>query len=177
MNELKSYEEVATRKVFTEEDVNLVFVEKGQVVTDSLTVAKMFGKRHDNVVRDIQTQIEYAGEEFSLLNFEETQYQHPQNKQFYPKYNLTEEAFTLVVFSYNTKEAVQTKIKFIQEFKRMREYINNSPQDPVELALETSLKNYQEIKAIKGDVDYLKDNMRIDGAQEFAINSQGKEKS
>ncbi|MGR7908371.1 Rha family transcriptional regulator [Lysinibacillus capsici] len=83
----------------------------------------MFGKRHDNVVADIRTQIEYAGEEFSLLNFQESNFKS-RGKQ-YPKFNLTEEAFTLVVFSYNTKEAVQTKIKFIKEFKRMKESIQN----------------------------------------------------
>ena len=103
--------------------MDLVFVENNEVVTDSLTIAEMFGKRHDNVVADIRTQIEYAGEEFSLLNFQESNFKS-RGKQ-YPKFNLTEEAFTLVVFSYNTKEAVQTKIKFIKEFKRMKEFIQN----------------------------------------------------
>lgn len=51
-----------------------------------------------------------------------------------------------------------------------------SQQDPLELALQTSLKNYQEIKGIKEDVNLLKDSMRIDGRQEFAIKSQGKAK-
>ena len=101
----------------------LVFIEKGQVVTDSLTVAEVFGKRHDNVIRDIENQMGLAGEEFSLLNFEESNYDVRGKK--YPKFNLTEEAFTLIVFSYNTKEAVRTKIKFIQEFKRMREEQSN----------------------------------------------------
>ncbi len=99
----------------------LVFVERNVIATDSLTIAKMFDKRHDNVIADIRTQIDYAGEEFSLLNFQESKYRI-RGKE-YPKFNLTEEAFTLVVMSYNTKEAVQMKIKFIQEFKRMREYI------------------------------------------------------
>lgn len=98
---------------------SLVFVEKNQVVTDSLTVAEVFGKRHDNVLEDIRHQMEYAGKEFSLLNFQESTYKNDRGRS-YPKINLTEEAFTLIVFSYNTKEAVQTKIKFIQEFKRMR---------------------------------------------------------
>lgn len=111
----------------------LVFVENGQAVTDSLTIAGMFGKEHKNVLRDIQTQIEHAGPEFSQLNFEQAQYQHQQNKQIYPKYNLTEEAFTLVVMSYNTREAVQTKIKFIQEFKRMREQLSKQPQTQLEI--------------------------------------------
>lgn len=156
----------------------LVFVENEKVVTDSLTIAEMFGKEHKNVLADIRTQIEYAGEEFGQLNFQPSTYRNKQNKEM-PKYVLTEEAFALVVFSYNTREAVQTKIKFIQEFKRMREYIGRGQsleRDPVELALETSLKNYQEIKAIKGDVDYLKDNMRICGSQQHALSSQGKSK-
>lgn len=97
---------------------DLVFVDNNRIVTDSLTIADMFGKRHDNVMADIRTQIEYAGEEFSLLNFQESNYLI-RGKQ-YQKFNLTEEAFALVVFGYNTKEAVQTKIKFIQEFKRMK---------------------------------------------------------
>jgi len=63
--------------------------------------------------------------------------------------------------------------KLVDKYFHMREHTN---QDPVELALETSLKNYQEIKAIKGDVDYLKENMRIDGSQEFALTAQGKAK-
>lgn len=101
---------------------NLVFIENNEVVTDSLIVSEMFGKRHDNVMADIRKQIEYAGEVYAALNFQEGSYLD-KNKQSRPKFNLTEEAFTLVVFSYNTKEAVQTKIKFIQEFKRMKEFI------------------------------------------------------
>lgn len=163
---------------------SLVFVQNDTVVTDSLTIAQLFGKNHDNVLRDIRTQIEYAGEEFALLNFEECEYTNVSaagiNKnRKYPKINLTEEAFALVVFSYNTKEAVQTKIKFIQEFKRMKEHIQKqerAAEDPIVLALETSLKNYQEIKAIKEDVTFLKDHMRIDGAQEHTLNSKGKAK-
>ncbi|MGG0663448.1 phage antirepressor KilAC domain-containing protein [Viridibacillus arvi] len=106
----------------------IVFIENNRAVTDSLVIAEMFGKRHDNVIRDIENQMNMAGEEFSLLNFEESNYEN-RGKQ-YPKFNLTEEAFTLVVFSYNTREAVQTKIKFIKEFKRMREYTEQQQQQP-----------------------------------------------
>ena len=107
--------------------MNLVFVEDNQVVTDSLTVAEMFGKDHGNVLKDIRKQAEYAGEEFAQVNFYGGSYLD-KNNQSRPKFNLTEEAFALVVFSYNTKEAVQTKIKFIKEFKSMREYIDQKLQ-------------------------------------------------
>jgi anti-repressor protein len=117
----------------------LVFIENGKAVTDSLTVAEVFGKDHKNVIRDINKQMKYAGEEFAALNFEPGSYLD-KNNQSRPKVNLSEEAFTLIAMSYNTKEAVQMKVKFIQEFKRMRETLSTiiSPsymiEDPIKRA-------------------------------------------
>ncbi|WP_161956363.1 hypothetical protein [Metasolibacillus fluoroglycofenilyticus] len=34
----------------------LVFIQDSQVITDSLTIAEMFGKDYDKVVRDSETQ-------------------------------------------------------------------------------------------------------------------------
>lgn len=119
--------------------MNLVFIEEGRAVTDSLTVAEVFNKDHSNVLKDIRKQIDYAGEEFAGVNFHLGEYLD-KNNQARPKFNLTEEAFTLVAMSYNTKEAVQMKVKFIQEFKRMRERIQTitSPSymitDPIQRA-------------------------------------------
>lgn len=108
----------------------LVFIDKNRPVTDSLKVAEVFGKSHDNVIRDIRQQIEKlieAGEgHWGVLNFEDTQYQHPQNKQWYPKYNLTEDAFAIVAMSYVTPEAMKMKVKFLEEFKRMRDELTKS---------------------------------------------------
>ncbi|ANS45886.1 hypothetical protein BT246_04480 [Bacillus thuringiensis] len=105
-----------------------VFTERNQVVTDSLTMAQMFGKEHKNVIRDIEVQLEKLIEanetEWGRLNFEPTQYQHYQNKQWYPKFNLTEDAFAIVAMSYITPEAMKMKIKFLQEFK-LKRYSNN----------------------------------------------------
>ncbi|MGQ9026901.1 Rha family transcriptional regulator [Bacillus licheniformis] len=137
----------------------LVFIKENNAVTDSLTIAEMFGKNHDNVLRDIRTQMEYAGEEFSLLNFEESTYTNERGRT-YPKYDLTEEAFTLVVFGYNTKEAVQTKIKFIQEFKRMKEYIQNQQQPKAMNAKESILANMKLTIQLNEDVDGMKEDIK-----------------
>lgn len=106
------------------ETMDLVFVNNNQVVTDSLTVAEVFRKEHKNILRDIDTQMEKlveAGEkDWGVLNFEPTQYQHHQNKQWYPKYNLTEDAFAIIAMSYVTPEAMKMKVKFLNEFKRMK---------------------------------------------------------
>ncbi|WP_063334561.1 Rha family transcriptional regulator [Bacillus subtilis] len=122
---------------------HLVFIEGNQVVTDSLTVAEVFGKRHDVVLRDIEVQIEkieQAGEkDFSLHNFAESTYEN-ERKRKYRKYNLTEDAFTLVVMAYVSPEAMKMKIRFINEFKKMKNYIQqlNEPsymiEDPVSRA-------------------------------------------
>ena len=105
----------------------LVFIENNTAFTDSLVIAEMFDKDHDKVVRDIEKQVSKLVEadeaEWGVANFGVTHYQHPQNKQWYPKYNLTEDGFAIVAMSYTTVEAMKMKVKFIQEFKRMREFI------------------------------------------------------
>ena len=129
----------------------LVFIENNRAVTDSLTVAEVFGKNHNHVLRDIEQQIEKlneAGEgEWGVSNFGQTHYQHQQNKQRYPKYNLTEEAFTIVDMSYTTPEAMKMKVKFIQEFKRMRIQLQNQQQPTL-----VPVENYEKTKALQ-DID------------------------
>ncbi|MGY3717022.1 Rha family transcriptional regulator [Sutcliffiella cohnii] len=112
----------------------LVFVTNNQPVTDSLKVAEVFMKNHKEVLRDIKNQIEkldQAGEEdFNQRNFAQVEYTDSRNRK-YPKFVLTEEAFTLVAMSYVTPEAMKMKVKFINEFKRMREHIENNTVVPL----------------------------------------------
>jgi Rha family phage regulatory protein len=152
----------------------LVFIENGKAVTDSLTVAEVFGKGHNNVLKDIRKQIEYAGPEFGEVNFYQSSYVNLQNKSI-PKFDLTEDAFTLVAMSYNTKDAVRMKIKFIQEFKRMRETLSTiiSPsymiEDPIKRAQkwieeQTEKKMLeQQVAESKPKVTYYDEILRSDG--------------
>ncbi|MEM5644705.1 ORF6C domain-containing protein [Bacillus cereus] len=156
MNQLTVVNETAARS-------EIVFEANGEVVTDSIMIAVVFGKEHNNVLKDIRKQIDYAGKEFGQVNFHQSTYINSQNKRM-PKYDLTEEAFTLVVMSYNTKEAVQMKIKFIEEFKRMKQHIQNQqkvPKDPMsvlKLTFEALEGQAQEIQHIKSDVKDLREN-------------------
>jgi len=112
----------------------LVFIENNKIVTDSLTVAEVFGKPHDKVIRDIEVQIEklqQANEiEFSAANFGESTYTNERGRT-YRKINLSEDAFTIVAMSYITPEAMKMKVKFIQEFKSMREHIEQNKVKPL----------------------------------------------
>ncbi len=139
-----------------------VFTERNQVVTDSLTMAQMFGKEHKNVIRDIEVQLEKLTEanetEWGQLNFEPTQYQHYQNKQWYPKFNLTEDAFAIVAMSYITPEAMKMKIKFLQEFKRMKEHIQKVQQQPKSVE-DAIIYSMTELKQIKSRQDHTEEEM------------------
>ena len=109
---------------------SLVFIEDNRAVTDSLTVADVFNKRHSDVIRDIEVQISKlneAGElDFAKRNFALSNYQS--GTRDYKKYNLSEEAFTIVAMSYVTPEAMKMKVRFIEEFKRMRDELLNRKQ-------------------------------------------------
>lgn len=107
--------------------MKLVFIENSRPVTDSLIVAETFGKRHDNVLRDIK-ELECSNE-FSLLNFEECTYQ-ASNGQWYQKYLITQDGFAFLVMGYTGKEAARFKELYINEFNRMRDEINNPYQLP-----------------------------------------------
>ncbi|MGM0967156.1 MAG: Rha family transcriptional regulator [Bacillota bacterium] len=137
----------------------LVFVKENEVVTDSVAIAEMFGKNHDDVLKDVRRQMEYAGKEFSLGNFSESNYTNSRGRT-YPKYDLTEEGFTLIVFSYNTKEAVQTKIRFIQEFKRMKEYIHSQERPKAMSEKESLLASMKLTIQLNEDVDEMKEDIK-----------------
>ncbi|MDQ0158849.1 Rha family transcriptional regulator [Alkalibacillus salilacus] len=102
---------------------DLVFVQDQQVVTDSLTVAETFGKRHDRVMQDVRTL--NCSNEFSLHHFVESAYTNERGRE-YPKIIMTEQGFTLLVMSYTGKEAMRFKEQYIKAFHDMREKLNNN---------------------------------------------------
>ncbi|WP_197260587.1 Rha family transcriptional regulator [Brevibacillus laterosporus] len=157
----------------------LVFIQNNQVVTDSLTIAEVFDKRHADVLRDIDGQIEkldQAGEsEWGLRNFAHTQYQHQQNKQWYPKYDLTEDAFALVAMSYVTPEAMKMKVKFLEQFKQMKEQINN-PLAGMSKELQAIVMIDKRTVEIENRLLNLEQTKTVDYSQQQVLNSLCKRK-
>lgn len=99
----------------------LVFIENGRPVTDSLTVAATFGKRHADVMRDIRSLD--SSEEFNQRNFAQVNYVDGANRK-YPKYLITQDGFSFLVMGYTGKEAAHFKEMYINEFNRMREELS-----------------------------------------------------
>ncbi|MNW42377.1 Phage regulatory protein Rha [compost metagenome] len=101
---------------------NLVFAMDGEPMTDSLTVASVFKKEHDKILRDIRN-LE-CSKEFSLANFGESEYVNERGRK-YPKYTMTKDGFIFLVMGYTGKEAASFKERYIQEFNRMSEVLQN----------------------------------------------------
>jgi Rha family phage regulatory protein len=110
----------------------LIIMHDRQAVTSSVNVAETFGKRHDNVLRDIAGLLEI--EEAQQL-FQEAVYEHPQNKQRYKMFYMNRDGFTLLAMGFTGKEALQFKLKFIEAFNEMEKQQLPKPMTPSELAL------------------------------------------
>ena len=94
-------------------DVQLV---GGTPKTTSLNIAEVFGKRHDNIIRDIQKLD--CSEEFRLLNFEETTYLDEFGRE-QPMVELTKNGTAFLVMGFTGKQAARFKEAYIAEFDRL----------------------------------------------------------
>ncbi|HDR4494278.1 TPA: phage regulatory protein/antirepressor Ant [Bacillus cereus biovar anthracis] len=120
----------------------LVFVNNNnEVVTDSLMVAEVFGKRHADVLRDIENLIEVMDEK-GKRNFAFSTYLA--GRRNYKKYNLTKDGFTLLVMGFTGKEAMKFKMMYIEEFNRMegelKQHVRKLPETYLE-ALESLVES------------------------------------
>ena len=101
---------------------NLLVIEKrGRPLTTSRKVAEIFGKDHDNVLRDIRNLD--CSEKFSSLNFEESNYKI--RGKIYPEFMLTKDGFTFLVMGYRGKKAATFKEAYINQFNQMAEFIQS----------------------------------------------------
>ena len=160
--------------------MDLVNIEGGQVLADSLTVATAFGKQHYNVIRDIEILIanmKALGEneiegKITLLNFEggysdqqiqrffiESKYYHPKNKQEHKMYLMTRDGFSLLVMGFTGQKALEWKLKYIEAFNYMEESLMK--------VKELDITDSQEWKMLKGSAksivhidNKLKDKMK-----------------
>ena len=90
----------------------------------SLQVAQEFGKRHDNVVRDIR-ELE-CSEEFHNLNFEEirrTVDLGEKRTRKDPMFLMTKDGFIFLVMGYRGKKAAAIKEAYIKRFNEYEQYI------------------------------------------------------
>lgn len=132
---------------------------KGNDVTTSLIVAQVFGKRHDNVLRDIESLS--CSEAFRLLNFEDTPYVNNQNGQTYRMYEMTKDGFSFLVMGYTGEKAGQFKERFINEFNKREQLLRS--EDYILLRSQEILNN--RVKLMEAKVAQLEEENELQSRQ------------
>lgn len=122
---------------------------EGQPVVSSREVANNFEKQHKHVLECIENLKEGVAEKSADL-FIESKYQHPQNKQYYKEYLLTRDGFSLLVMGFTGAKALQWKLKYIEAFNKMEQYIKEQrvPQLTEKQMLQLQILNGNEMERI-----------------------------
>ncbi|HDR4726916.1 TPA: ORF6C domain-containing protein [Bacillus cereus] len=154
----------------------LVFMKENEVVTDSLTISQMFDKEHKNVKRDIFEILskldELRGIDFNKLKFELVEYQDSRNRNQH-KYVLNFDAFMLVTMGYTTQKAMLIKMKYINEFNKMKEHIQKQPTT-VEDAIIHSMTELKQIKERQNHTEEEMNKMKLLVDNELWLTEQHK---
>lgn len=127
----------------------LVFNNKGNIVTNSLLVAEKFGKNHRDVLEAIDDIMKGVAEKSADL-FQETQYTHHQNKQKYRMFIMNRDGFTLLVMGFTGKKALDFKLEYIEAFNKMEKSLLQQSQYHVPGSFAEALKlAYQQAEQIE----------------------------
>ena len=94
---------------------------EGKLVVSSRTIAEQLGKRHDNVVRDLEKILETSN--VSSLIIPSTYKVIGQNRE-YKEYLLTKDGFTLYMF--NIQGYQEFKLAYINKFNEMEKQLLNN---------------------------------------------------
>ena len=105
---------------------DFVQIKDEEVYTTSRIVAEKFEKRHDNVVQAIENII-HLKNQVNETFFMEDSYIDPIGRSV-KQYLITEEGAMLLIMGFTGEKALSVKLKFISEFKRMKNIINNPAQ-------------------------------------------------
>lgn len=109
---------ISTTTTTTAETADLVTVADGRPMTDSLTVARVFGRRHDNVLRDIEALMSGLSAEFWLLNFEARTYTDSRGK-VQRMLRLTQAGFAVAALGFTGRDAIRMRERFVTDFAAM----------------------------------------------------------
>ena len=104
--------------------VDFISIDKEVLMTDSLKVASVFGKRHDNVLRIIRMLMSNLPENFNALNFEAVTYIDEKGESRV-SYRLTRDGFSLLAMRFTGKKALEFQVAYIEAFNAMAAYIKN----------------------------------------------------
>lgn len=105
-------------------DVVIIRNNDGELVVTSRQIAEDFGKRHDQVLRDIEVyKNRISTPQFCGL-FIESEYR-ASNGKMNKEYLLTRDGFSFLVMGFTGAKADEWKLKYIEAFNKMEQAIKN----------------------------------------------------
>lgn len=132
----------------------LVYIAKDEAICNSLQVAEKFGKRHDNVVRDIDNLLK---NEETLKMFTLSSYTEKQNKQVYRMYIMNRDGFSLLAMGFTGKKALEWKLKYINAFNEIeRQLRERQSAHWQQTRIECKSNRKLETDEIKAFIEYAK---------------------
>ena len=106
---------VSPEEIFKAEELGLIERE-GRIMVSSRNVARIWNKRHNDVLRSIRTA--ECSSEFRVRNFAQSSYKNAQGKS-QPEYFMTKDGFTFLVMGFTGKLAAKFKEAYINAFNAM----------------------------------------------------------
>lgn len=114
-------EQMTTKNTLAEYVFPKLFHRETVAMTDSLKVAEVFGKRHDNVLKALKKI--NCSKQFNVLHFKAVEYTDEKGEKR-PKVLMTQDGFTFLVMGFTGKKAAEFKEAYIKQFNEMREWIS-----------------------------------------------------
>lgn len=134
----------------------IVYLKNDQALTDSLTVAEMFEKRHDHVLVKIE-KILTDSPENSGQCFLKTKYKDASGK-WNTKYLMNRDGFTFLAMGFTGKKADEWKWKYINAFNAMEKIITEKQTSIwIETRKQGMLVRKDETDVIQKLVEYAKE--------------------
>lgn len=128
----------------------LINIKNDEAVTTSLQVAEVFKKQHRNVLRKIDDLVGQLKNEQSKM-FVRSSYLNDQ-KHRQPMYYINRDGFSLLVMGFTGKKALEWKLKYIEAFNLMENYINFRKAD---------------IQIQKNSMQFLRDNLEMPSTKDY----------
>ena len=140
---------------------NLVIMKNQQAVTSSLQVAETFEKNHQHVLEAIDN---LTVENPTVKNmFMEDEYTNSRGRK-YRQIIMTRDGFTLLAMGFTGSKAMQFKLKYIDAFNQMEDYIRNESKyaQPEYRLPQTYLEALQDLTSAVEENERLNNKIELD---------------
>ncbi|ULO07168.1 Rha family transcriptional regulator [Paenibacillus sp. 19GGS1-52] len=138
-----------------EESSHFVYVENGQAMTDSRSIADKFGKRHADILRSIKT-IE-CSPEFTERNFALSEYMDKSGRKN-PYYKVTRDGFVFLITGFTGREAARFKEDYIAAFNQMEiqlQALASAPASPLFISEEAFTQMKERVQEVEQQLDHV----------------------